>query len=591
MKVITSDDLIPIDENFRIIAGPGAGKTHWLINHIINVQNNSSRLKGSKKIACITYTNVGVDIVGKRLGDNTSVDVMTIHGFLYTNILKPYANFLDDKYCLDAKRIDGHDEPTMHRHETKLWLENHPKRRNLKSPFSLNQLIKMPHNLMALCNWLMTMKVAINKEDITFSCDNKKAVYYKYSGDEIERTSINYATLNTLKSHIIQYKKLLWKRGIVDHEDVLFLSYLLVKENPFILDVIRSKYPYFFVDEYQDTNPIQTRLLKMISNNEVSMGVIGDEAQSIFGFQGADVNLFFKDIVNDTRAYIIKDNRRSTINIVGTLNTIRTSISQNSIRKVEGTIPTIIIGDKKNALQKAKEIIGTDKIQSLSRDNITSNLLRREDDDFEYDSKILDRIYSVDGPSSSNKYRSLNIIRCVQSVELARQNKYKDAISNMKKVLKNTSEKEHLNREAVISLKLLVNRYEEYRHSKLLDFINIVRSNICTDMSNLRKGKPKSLYESIEYKKVAVCINIVEDISLSKTVHKAKGEEFDNVLLVLKKEDDIDFILESDLADNEEHRIYYVGISRARDNLFINVPNLTKKKQVILSKGFGIVEV
>ena len=54
---------IPIDENFKLIAGPGAGKTTFLVNHIKNVIKTSDKLKNGRKILCITYTNVAVDTI------------------------------------------------------------------------------------------------------------------------------------------------------------------------------------------------------------------------------------------------------------------------------------------------------------------------------------------------------------------------------------------------------------------------------------------------------------------------------------------------------------------------------------------------
>ena len=80
---ISSDTLLENRENhFRVSAGPGAGKTYWLVGHIKNVLHNSSRLAKSKKIACITYTNIAVETILSRLGTSSeNVEVSTIHSF------------------------------------------------------------------------------------------------------------------------------------------------------------------------------------------------------------------------------------------------------------------------------------------------------------------------------------------------------------------------------------------------------------------------------------------------------------------------------------------------------------------------------
>src|SRR5690606_41763511 len=96
ITTINSDTkIIDIDSHYKVSAGPGAGKTYWLVNHIKNVLHNSDKLFRTRKIACITYTNIAVETILKRLGTSSEqVEVSTIHGFLYKNIVKPYATFI-----------------------------------------------------------------------------------------------------------------------------------------------------------------------------------------------------------------------------------------------------------------------------------------------------------------------------------------------------------------------------------------------------------------------------------------------------------------------------------------------------------------
>jgi DNA helicase-2/ATP-dependent DNA helicase PcrA len=78
---------------------------------------------------------------------------------------------------------------------------------------------------------------------------------------------------------------------------------------------------------------------------------------------------------------------------------------------------------------------------------------------------------------------------------------------------------------------------------------------------------------------------MVDDTRDAKTIHKAKGAEFETVLIALPNEEDADRILmpkaiqPSDAGESEEQRIAYVGISRARDNLFISVPTLSRQRR------------
>ena len=80
-----------------------------------------------------------------------------------------------------------------------------------------------------------------------------------------------------------------------------------------------------------------------------------------------------------------------------------------------------------------------------------------------------------------------------------------------------------------------------------------------------------------------------------KSIHQAKGDEFNNVLLIIdpdkyKEERSLNFLLNPDLENTEEHRVYYEALSRAKKQLFINVPKLSNK---LIDKitGFEIVEL
>ncbi len=89
-----SQETINIEHHFKVNAGPGAGKTTWLINHIKNVVQHSGRLRKVKKIACITYTNIAVEKILSNLREACeNVEVSTIHAFLYKHIVKPYISF------------------------------------------------------------------------------------------------------------------------------------------------------------------------------------------------------------------------------------------------------------------------------------------------------------------------------------------------------------------------------------------------------------------------------------------------------------------------------------------------------------------
>ena len=112
-------ELYDINTNFRVFAGPGAGKTTWLINHLRNVLKTSCRLHRTRKIACITYTNVAAEEVMNRLScDKFRFDISTIHSFLYRNIVKPFSHLIaqdkDGEPLFNIDQLDGHTEHIPH---------------------------------------------------------------------------------------------------------------------------------------------------------------------------------------------------------------------------------------------------------------------------------------------------------------------------------------------------------------------------------------------------------------------------------------------------------------------------------------------
>jgi DNA helicase II / ATP-dependent DNA helicase PcrA len=85
-----------IETSFKVYAGPGAGKTSWLIDHLERVLKQSNRLARTKQIACITYTNVAAEEIITRLDcDRSRFDISTIHSFLYRNIIKPFSYLIE----------------------------------------------------------------------------------------------------------------------------------------------------------------------------------------------------------------------------------------------------------------------------------------------------------------------------------------------------------------------------------------------------------------------------------------------------------------------------------------------------------------
>jgi DNA helicase II / ATP-dependent DNA helicase PcrA len=566
---ISSSDQIPIEQHFKITAGPGAGKTHWLVNHIKNTIDLSLRLGKSRKIACITYTNIAVETILNRLGTESTnqVEVSTIHSFLYKHVVKPYLFYIAEEFQINISKVKGHDTILPRYSIVQQWLENHSRSEELKHPNTINQLLKLKEKKDLLFSWLSSVHYVFNfnQELILVGDDRKARVLRK--------------VVNILEEDLISYKKLNWIAGRLDHDDVLFFSYELINRHPFILKVLRAKFPYFYIDEFQDTNPIQSKILTLLSKEETIVGVIGDPAQSIYAFQGAEIQEFDGFMLTDMANYEIKENRRSTNQIIDLLNLIRGDIEQIKQKGIDKEIPVLFIGNSLDAYNEIKSICGTETIiHTLSRDNPTANSMKFMTTDNTANSKLLIGFKEVD----SNAERSTIIKNSIEAVEFARIGDYSNAIEKMKSNLSSLSEKEQINKSILILQELLKN-YDNYFEKSIMYFYGLVKKHI--SMSSFRGGATQVFYNSHFYKDLSRCINYKEDTSEHRTIHKAKGDEFENVLLI---PDTLDFLIRPDLNNDEEHRIYYVGLSRAISRLFIVFHKVSKKDCKLIEERYNI---
>lgn len=115
-----------------------------------------------------------------------------------------------------------------------------------------------------------------------------------------------------------------FKAGAMDFDDLLFQTYILLREFPEVLGYYQQKFKYILVDEYQDTNYAQYMIVKMLAAAYENICVVGDDAQSIYSFRGANIQniLNFKKDYPDFKLYKLEQNYRSTKNIVDAANSV-----------------------------------------------------------------------------------------------------------------------------------------------------------------------------------------------------------------------------------------------------------------------------
>ena len=538
--IITSEETIPINEPFKVTAGPGAGKTHWLINHIKNVVSNSRKLDVVKKVACITYTNVGADTITSRLNrGNDVVEVCTIHSFLYANIVKPYIHLVAKEFGLELSKLVVIDDS------------------NFKSEGIAISVLKLINK-----SWVNARSYLHGLNNATWHYSNHAYNDYK------PRFPIKLGKWFVGNDCYMGFKRWVWSRGYMSFDDILYFSHILLSRYPNIYTLIKARYPYVFVDEFQDTIPFVIDLLAKLGNEGVIVGVVGDKAQSIYDFLGATVQQFDSFTVPEMQEYEIRGNRRSTKQIIDLLNIVRTDFSQDWLNGSEGMMPELLVGDMLNCYQQCIEKSGTDEIQSLAFQNVLADLMRNKKG-----AHNVEKILEID--FDSNAMRQMMIKTLIKAVEYTRMNDLRNAWHQLDIIDRDRTK-------TIVILRRLLDGYKNYKDGSLMDFYNFLVNDLEIKMTQITGRDLKEFYEKHTYADAAVGVRYGDSNDKHKTIHKSKGEEYDNVFVVLKEEKDLEFLLSPDLNGNNAHRVYYVAASRAIKRLFINVPTLNEENKIKL---------
>ena len=570
-----------VDTPFRVRAGPGAGKTSWLVLHIKNVLKRSMRLTGASRIACISYTNVAAEEIVKRLGSAADrVEVSTIHSFLYRNVVKPYLRLLKNKdgtALVNYALVDGHDEHRPSYPQVKEWLGSIDQQWVLSNKNGRDELWRK----LEKCRWMHNERTA--EWQLQLAANVRPRLQAKLA-----------LGLATYKAHY-------WKYGIIDHDDVLYFSHRILKENSILVEFMRDRFPYLFVDEFQDTNPVQTQVVSWLAECGTVVGVIGDPEQSIFGFQGARRKDFEQFGMPGCADLAIPGNHRSTNRIITLLNHVRRdSLEQHGHRSTEGEPVRVLVGTIEAVATKVKQFIEQDApLAVLARNNKTVGCLRGH-----VKSANSTDPWEEIGGCDPDRRRFLEQV--VRGAELARVGQYSQAITEaikgirvrngeLRDPLKYKGQVTILDRQAIALsiLEMMLTCYDELVKNPLLctyERLGELLQHETTGLSLKRvvSGQFKQLAERMLFSALAESVVLGEEARLVRTIHKAKATEFPNVLVYFESQEQLARVIEPDKVpgveeEQEERRIAYVGLSRARDRLFISIEKLDGEQERLLS--------
>ena len=326
-------------------AGAGAGKTYSLIEslkHIIK-ENNKKLQRNNQQIACITYTNAGVEEIRSRLGHSDLVQVSTIHEMLWSLIetyqvplMKCHIAKLNSEILnIDAELsdVDGfasnfselhagqkqHLKQELIDRKEEFYRFSGLNANAFRDRFS-NHLEHCPQNLRTnIGNFKKLVRKIYKKENyerclqlIDSKVDGYTQVSYdaRFNNDVLHKMRFSHDTL-------------------IDYAHTMFTNYELLKR------ITVDSFPYFLVDEYQDTNPQVVRILNDLdifsqqNNRLFFVGYFGDKAQHIYDDGvGNDLDSLHGNLQIVEKSF----NRRSTNQVIGVINKIRNDeVEQRSI--------------------------------------------------------------------------------------------------------------------------------------------------------------------------------------------------------------------------------------------------------------------
>ncbi len=576
-----------IDGPCLVIAGAGSGKTKVLTTRIANLINNGVP---SYNILAITFTNKAAKEMRERLEKlvpNNNAFVGTFHA-LGVRIIRENAPLLglDRSFSI----VDSDDVLSIIK---KIMKDNgyDPK---LTTPAYIRNKISNIKNEM------------LTSDDI--------AKFYNTPQDKIAE-KVYYEYIDVLK-----------KNNSVDFDDLLRLPVKLFMENKDVLESYQDRYKYILIDEYQDTNEVQYKLSKLLARKYKNIFIVGDPDQSIYMFRGAN----FRNILNFEKDYKnakvipLEENYRSTKYILDAANSV---IKNNKERKEKNLWSSNGEGTKTKYLRaydgKHEIQLVLDEIKRLLEDGYKKN-----------DISVLYRTNAQARLVEEMFLKSNMPYKVVGSYYFYSRKEIKDLICYLRLILNNDDEislrrvinvpKRGIGEATIAKLEaeakeqntsifqviskgkeqifkeLILHLTEESENLTLTELIDLIleetgmRSEYVSDktlesdlrLENLEEFKSitktfedrtgsESLADFLE--EISLIADISEhqeqeDVVTLMTIHSAKGLEFEVVFLI-GMEDGIfphqnSFCEEGGLE--EERRLCYVGITRAKRRLYIS---------------------
>lgn len=581
--------------SYLVIAGAGSGKTKTLTYRVARLIEDGVK---PENILLLTFTKKAASEMLTRAAlvlDSRCENVAggTFHAFSNV-ILRKYASFLNLKNNFTI--MDRSDAEDIINHIVGKLFAKKEKRFPKKSTI------------------LDIYSKSVNKE--TPTRDIIAQEYYQFSHCEDKIIEIH-------KAYVL-YKR---ENSLLDYDDLLLYMKLLLENNDELRKKLSNEYKYIMVDEYQDTNTLQADIIKLLASEHGNIMAVGDDAQSIYSFRGANYqNIFdFPNIFPNTKIIKLEQNYRSTQNILDLTN----KIIEKTNQKYSKTLFSEIISPVKPALICAKD-------SQMEADFVAQRVLELLDEGLELgDICILTRSarmsYNIEIEFSKRAipFRKFGGPKFMETAHI------KDIVAHLRVILNNddiisftrillllkgigTNTVNHilplLKGKNEYDIKLLpsnklsslapllkiitelrahlVSQTPEQLAADVINYYRPILKDKYDDFSKREKDLEHFEYLASQYKDLE---NFLSDLALEppdasvegmyknnsdddavtiSTIHSAKGLEWDSVFVIGAVDGRFPsaYSFNSNEEMDEELRLMYVATTRAKNNLYITYP-------------------
>lgn len=436
-----------------------------------------------------------------------------------------------------------------------------------------------------------------------------------------------------------EYEKRMQRAGLLDFDDMLVYTYELFRERKDILALWQKQYPYILIDEFQDINRLQFEIVKMMALPQNNLFVVGDDDQSIYRFRGAkpELMLNFKKSYPLAKEILLDVNYRSSSGIIQAAQRLIAHNSERFSKNIRGQEKgegVVAFSQHKNQWEENEAVLANIKKQAekgipyremavLFRTNIQPRMLMRQLMNHNIPFVAKDKI-----PNLYDHWVAKDIFTYIRIAQGSRERK--DFLKIMNRP------KRYIGRESLEELSVAFDVWMDYYKEqpwiaeridrlaydiKMLSgmgpfaAMNYIRNGIgyddfCREYAEYRHIKAEELIEILdelqesarEYKSYDAWFLHMEEYKeeLEKqaraqqynpdgvtlaTLHSAKGLEYEIVYIVDVNEGVMPYkkaVLDSDVE--EERRMFYVGMTRAKRELYLSAVQEYNGKKVELSR-------